>query len=92
MSYVKCPIRGHKHEIQLLPHPTKRGRLVARCENVSVYETDYQPEKPARMVPRLDTMTVSELKKLPEWTRVPSPRPTKKREIVEAIINIRANM
>ena len=37
----------------------------------------------------LEKMKVTELKELPEWVLVPDPKPTKKAEIIAAIVELR---
>lgn len=37
----------------------------------------------------LDKLTVSELKQLPEWESVPDPKPTRKADIIAAIVEVR---
>lgn len=71
--------------LELTPHPQKTSRLVGKCGGVPVIETSVLPD-------RLEDMTVSELKNLPEWAQIESPRPTTKRAIVAAISKIRSQL
>lgn len=47
---------------------------------------DDQPDEAAHM----ETLTVPQLKNLPEWEKVEPPRPTAKKDIIEAILAVRA--
>lgn len=40
---------------------------------------------------KLEKMSVPNLRKLPEWAEVESPKPTKREKIVDAIMQVRAN-
>jgi len=35
---VKCPLRGHKHDLPLVPHPDRPDLVIARCDNRDVYQ------------------------------------------------------
>jgi hypothetical protein len=48
------------------------------------------PEDPPDKAAHLETLTVEQLKSLPEWDEVEPPRPTKKDEIVKAILEVKA--
>jgi len=40
MDTVKCPLKGHNHEIELLPHPETPGKVVGYCDKQAVIEMD----------------------------------------------------
>lgn len=35
---VVCPLRGHKHDLELVPHPDRPDLVIARCEGRDVYQ------------------------------------------------------
>lgn len=35
---VRCPVRGHRHELELLPHPERPDLVIARCGDRDVYQ------------------------------------------------------
>lgn len=35
---VKCPLRGHKHDLPLIPHPDRPDLVIARCGDRDVYQ------------------------------------------------------
>jgi len=37
---VKCPLKGHDHEIELVPHPETPGKVIAYCGKRIVIEMD----------------------------------------------------
>lgn len=45
---VKCPIKGHKHELELKDHPERPGLSVAYCGGVIVYQAKKQPQSTYR--------------------------------------------
>ena len=47
------------------------------------------PDEPIDHAAHLQSLTVAQLTNLPEWDQVEPPRPTKKAEIIEAILEIR---
>jgi len=66
---VQCPIHGHRHLLQLIPHPDRPDLVIARCGKRDVYQASANPEprpvEPAGMpysysVPSLDSDTQGE--------------------------------
>ena len=45
---VKCPLKGHYHEIELLPHPETPGKVVGYCGKRAVIEMDAPKPKTIR--------------------------------------------
>jgi len=35
---VRCPLRGHNHELPLIPHPNRPDLLIAQCSGRDVYQ------------------------------------------------------
>jgi hypothetical protein len=35
---VACPLRGHKHDLALVPHPDRPDLVIARCAGRDVYQ------------------------------------------------------
>jgi hypothetical protein len=35
---VACPLRGHKHDLALIPHPERPDLVIARCGDRDVYQ------------------------------------------------------
>lgn len=40
---VPCPVRGHKHDLALVPHPDRPDLVIARCGDRDVYQTRAKP-------------------------------------------------
>jgi hypothetical protein len=51
---------------------------------------DAPAEEPPDKAAHLESLTVEQLRSLPEWDEVEPPRPTKKDEIVKAILEVKA--
>lgn len=41
---VKCPLRGHKHELPLIPSPGRPDLLIAQCSGRDVYQMRAAPQ------------------------------------------------
>lgn len=62
LEAVQCPVRGHSHKLQLVPHPETPGLVVAFCGDRMVYQASENPrpaveEKstyPGYKVPKFD--------------------------------------
>lgn len=50
---------------------------------------DLDPDQPVDEAAHMETMTVAQLKSLPEWDEVEPPRPSTKGDIIAAILAIR---
>lgn len=50
---VQCPIRGHNHELDIVPHPERPDYVVAYCGSRLVY----QSRNPAFAVPVSETIS-----------------------------------
>jgi len=87
---INCPVRGHTHAIKLEQDPDRSDMVVGRCGDRIVYRSSAR-EHLADEAGDLYSLTVTELKRLPEWNAVQTPRPTKKDEIVEAILKLRTS-
>ena len=82
-----CPIRGHTHTLPLEAHPERPDLVVARCGDRIVYQASVNEH--LTDAGYLESYTVSELKNLPEWDDVKSPKPYTKDGIIRAILEIR---
>jgi hypothetical protein len=57
---IKCPLRGHRHELPLIPHPDRPDLVIAQCNGRDVYQTSSslksRPVEPATnyVVPNFD--------------------------------------
>ena len=40
---IQCPIRGHRHALQLFPHPDRPDLVIARCGKRDVYQASAEP-------------------------------------------------
>ena len=38
IQMVQCPVRGHNHQIELVPHPERPDLVVAYCGSRIVYQ------------------------------------------------------
>jgi len=90
MNNVSCPVLRHKHILPLEPDPERPDLVVAYCGGRVVYRASRQ-DLLADEAGELDSLTIAELRHLPEWRDVQAPKPTKKDEIVEAILQVRAS-
>jgi len=87
---VKCPVRGHNHFLPVVPDPERYDLVIARCGDRVVYRASSAPPR-ANDAGLLDSMTVTQLRALPEWDDVPSPKPSVKSKIIKAILEVRKN-
>lgn len=37
VTAVPCPLKGHKHDLALIPHPDRPDMVIARCNGRDVY-------------------------------------------------------
>jgi len=44
---IDCPVKGHKHKIELIPHPDMPGKVIGICGERVVIEQD-KPKPTAR--------------------------------------------
>lgn len=88
---VNCPIRGHNHSLPLVPDPSRPDLVIAKCGDRIVHR-EAAISKTAGEFGYLLKMTVAQLTSLAEWDQVESPRPSKKADIVEAIMKVRSQV
>lgn len=43
---VKCPLRGHNHDLLLIVSPDRPDLLIAQCSGRDVYQTSANPPRP----------------------------------------------
>lgn len=85
---VNCPVRWHSHLLPIETDPERPNMVIARCGDRIVYRASGHDHL-AQEAGLLDSMTVPQLKGLPEWEDVPSPKPQVKDEIIDAILQVR---
>jgi len=74
------------------PKPTEKPAVVAAILRLRSGKSFKGEVKKGALVVDEDTladMTVAEIKNLPEWKNVPDPKPTKKDDIIAAILEVR---